>query len=135
VDRLDVAPDGRVRIVDYKTGSSPAEHFEARALFQMKFYALVLWRTRGVVPAVLRLMYLGDGVFLEYSPTEHELVATERKLEALSAAIVLATQTGDWRANRTRMCEWCAHRSICPEWGGTPPALPSSAADLPAAPG
>ena len=28
--------------------------FEAKALFQMKFYALVLWRMRGVVPAMLR---------------------------------------------------------------------------------
>ena len=26
----------------------------------MKFYALVLWRTRGVVPRQLRLMYLAD---------------------------------------------------------------------------
>src|SRR3954452_15190007 len=49
VDRLDVAPNGALRVVDYKTGSTPREAFEAKALFQMKFYALVLWRTRGVV--------------------------------------------------------------------------------------
>ena len=41
VDRLDVAPDGAIRVVDYKTGRSPGETFEAKALFQMKFYALV----------------------------------------------------------------------------------------------
>jgi RecB family exonuclease len=29
-----------MRIVDYKTGSSPPAEFEARALFQMRFYAL-----------------------------------------------------------------------------------------------
>ena len=29
----------------------PREAFEGKALFQMKFYALVLWRTRGVVAA------------------------------------------------------------------------------------
>ena len=51
VDRLDVAPDGSMRVVDYKTGRSPGEAFEAKALFQMKFYALVLWRHRGVVRA------------------------------------------------------------------------------------
>ena len=44
VDRLDVAPTGEVRVVDYKTGRSPSELFEGKALFQMKFYALVLWR-------------------------------------------------------------------------------------------
>ena len=55
VDRIDVAPDGAIRVVDYKTGRSPGEMFEAKALFQMKFYALVLWRMRGVVPAMLQL--------------------------------------------------------------------------------
>src|SRR3954451_486306 len=58
VDRLDVAPNGALRVVDYKTGSMPREAFEAKALFQMKFYALVLWRTRGVVAAQLKLIYL-----------------------------------------------------------------------------
>jgi putative RecB family exonuclease len=51
VDRLDISPGGDVRIVDYKTGTSPRESFEAKALFQMKFYALVIWHTRGVVPS------------------------------------------------------------------------------------
>src|SRR5881394_3318851 len=46
IDRLDVAPTGEIRVVDYKTGRSPSEFFEAKALFQMKFYALVLWRLR-----------------------------------------------------------------------------------------
>ena len=46
VDRLDVSPAGDIRVVDYKTGSTPREAFEGKALFQMKFYALVLWRTR-----------------------------------------------------------------------------------------
>ena len=51
VDRLDVTPSGDMRVVDYKTGSTPREAFEAKALFQMKFYALVLWRIRGCFPA------------------------------------------------------------------------------------
>ena len=61
VDRLDITASGDLRVVDYKTGATPREAFEAKALFQMKFYALVLWRTRGVVPKrQLRLMYLAD---------------------------------------------------------------------------
>ena len=50
VDRIDVAPDGALRVVDYKTGRSPGVGFEGKALFQLRFYALVIWRTRGVVP-------------------------------------------------------------------------------------
>ena len=52
IDRLDVSPAGDLRVVDYKTGGAPREAFEARALFQLKFYALVLWRTRGRRAAV-----------------------------------------------------------------------------------
>ncbi|MEU8663114.1 PD-(D/E)XK nuclease family protein, partial [Actinoplanes philippinensis] len=60
IDRLDVSPAGDLRVVDYKTGGAPREAFEGRALFQLKFYALVLWRARGVVPRALRLLYLKD---------------------------------------------------------------------------
>jgi RecB family exonuclease len=46
--------------VDYKTGRAPREAYEASALFQMKFYALVIWRLRGQVPRLLQLV-LGWG--------------------------------------------------------------------------
>ncbi|MDX6301710.1 MAG: putative RecB family exonuclease [Nocardioidaceae bacterium] len=129
VDRIDVAPSGDIRVVDYKTGKAPGEGFEAKALFQMKFYALVIWRTRGVIPRMLQLIYLGSGELLRYSPDEQDLLATERKVEALWKAIVTAQETGDWRPRKSALCGWCAHRSICPEWGGTPPPLPAPDAD------
>ncbi|WP_019633853.1 RecB family exonuclease [Actinomadura atramentaria] len=125
IDRVDVAPTGEVRIVDYKTGSAPRAEFEARALFQMKFYALVLWRLRGRVPRLLQLMYLGNGEVLRYAPDEADLRATERKVEALWAAIRRATETGEWRPRASRLCDWCDHRERCPEFGGTPPPLPA----------
>ena len=131
VDRLDVAPDGRLRVVDYKSGRAPAEAWEAKALFQMRFYALVLWRTRGVVPAMLQLVYLGSGEILRYVPDERDLLATERKVEAIWRAISRATETGDWRPHRSRLCDWCAHQAICPEFGGTPPPLPDRTPDGP----
>ena len=124
IDRVDIAPTGEVRVVDYKTGKAPGQAFEAKALFQMKFYALVLWRTRGVVPAMLQLVYLGSGELLRYSPDERDLLATERKVEALWRAIARAHETGDWRPRRSALCGWCAHQALCPEFGGTPPPLP-----------
>lgn len=127
VDRLDVAPTGEVRVVDYKTGRSPHEAFESKALFQMRFYALVLWRTHGVVPRMLQLVYLGDGQVLRHCPDEAELLATERKLRALWQAIERAATTGDWRPSPGRLCDWCDHRAICPAFGGTPPELPGRA--------
>lgn len=127
VDRLDEAPDGRLRVVDYKTGRAPSETFEGRALFQLKFYALALWRSRGVLPSRLQLVYPRDGLVLWIDPTEAELLATERKIRALWAAIELAAAQGDWRPRRGRHCSWCAHQAVCPAWGGTPPPLPPDA--------
>ncbi|MFG1699985.1 RecB family exonuclease [Nonomuraea sp. NPDC049309] len=125
VDRLDVAPTGEIRVVDYKTGSAPGPEFEAKALFQMKFYALVLWRLRGQVPRLLQLVYLGgQGEVLRYAPDEADLLATERKVTALWAAIERALETGEWRARRSRLCDWCDHQALCPEFGGTPPPVP-----------
>ncbi len=130
VDRLDVAPTGEVRVVDYKTGKSPSERWESKALFQMKFYALVLWRLRGTVPDLLQLVYLGNAEIVRYVPDEQDLRATERKLKALWAAISRAAAEGDWRPSTSKLCEWCSHRDLCPAWGGTPPPLPEDAADL-----
>ncbi|MEU5475301.1 RecB family exonuclease [Streptomyces lydicus] len=127
IDRVDVAPTGEVRIVDYKTGKAPRPQFAEGALFQMKFYALVMWRLRGVVPRRLQLVYLGSGDVLTYDPGEADLRAVERKLLALWEAIRLATETGDWRPRPTKLCGWCDHQAHCPEFGGTPPVYPLEA--------
>ncbi|MCW2598137.1 MAG: recombinase RecB [Jatrophihabitans sp.] len=126
VDRVDVSPAGDLRVVDYKTGASPREAFEAKALFQMKFYALVLWRTRGVVPRQLRLMYLADTDTLSYAPDAEELTRFERTLMAIWAAIQRAMQTGDFRPSPSRLCDWCDHKALCPAFGGTPPPFPQN---------
>ncbi len=124
VDRVDQAPDGALRVVDYKSGKGPREGFEGKPLFQLRFYALAIWRTRGVVPRLLQLVYLGSGELITYEPDEADLLATERKVEAIWRAIRLAEQTGDWQPQRGPLCAWCAHQALCPAWGGTPPPLP-----------
>jgi putative RecB family exonuclease len=135
IDRLDIARTGEVRVVDYKTGTAPREEYEARALFQMKFYALVVWRTRGTIPRLLQLIYLGNGEIMRHSPDEADLLATERKINALWQAIQRARDTGDWRPRQSRLCDWCAHQALCPVFGGTPPPLPAISEAATHAPG
>ncbi len=124
VDRLDRSTAGDVRVVDYKTGKSPSELFEGKALFQLRFYALVLWRTTGVMPRLLRLYYLADREVLDYSPDAADLESLERQLDAIATAITKARETGDWRHKPSKLCNWCSFQSLCPEFGGTPPELP-----------
>ena len=124
IDRVDRTPDGRIRIVDYKTGRSPGPGYETKAMFQMRFYALAWWRMTGDVPRLLQLMYLGNGELLRYEPNEDDLTATERKVLALRDAISRAADAGTFDPSPSRLCDWCSHRAVCPAWDGTPPPLP-----------
>ena len=129
VDRVDVAPNGWVRVVDYKTGKSPRAGYESSALFQMRFYAYVLWRTRGVLPKRLQLEYLGDGTMLQHEPTEPEMLTFEARIRSIWAGIQEAAAAGDWRTRRSRLCDWCSFRAHCPEYGGTPPLVDPDAVE------
>ena len=124
VDRVDVAPQGQVRVVDYKTGRTPGPGFEGKALFQMKFYGLVMWRRTGRVPDLLQLVYLGDGTVIRYEPDEADLLALERNVKAVWAAIERAVAERDFRPNPSRLCSWCDFKPLCPSFGGTPPPMP-----------
>ena len=127
IDRIDVAATGELRVVDYKTGKAPPEAralAEFKAMFQMKFYAVALLRSRGVLPTRLRIIYLADGQMLDYAPDHDELLRFEKTLMAIWRAIQTAAPTGDFRPSPSRLCEWCPHRQHCPTFGGTPPPYP-----------
>lgn len=127
IDRIDVAATGELRVVDYKTDKAPPAAralAEFKAMFQMKFYAVALFRSRGVPPTRLRLIYLADGQLLDYSPDRDELLRFEKTLMAIWRAIQSAGETGDFRPNPSRLCDWCPHQQRCPAFGGTPPPYP-----------
>lgn len=130
VDRVDVAPDGAVRIVDYKTGKAPRPQYGASAAFQMRFYGLVVWRTRQTVPAMLQLMYLGDGQVLRSVPSIEDLERAETRVRSVWSSIVRDAESEDFRPSRSRLCDWCAHRSLCPAFGGQAPEIPEGAIRL-----
>jgi putative RecB family exonuclease len=125
IDRLDRAPDGALRVVDYKTASAVKEGYESKALFQLRVYALILWRTRGVVPRMLQLVYLGTtSEMVRYEPDEDDLLATERKVEAIWEAIEAAQRSGEFEPNPGRQCDWCAFKAHCPVFGGSVLPMP-----------
>jgi putative RecB family exonuclease len=114
VDRLDIAPSGEVRIIDYKTGKSPRPGWEEKALFQLRIYALIYWRTTGIIPRLIQLIYLGDGQLLRNSPVVADLMVTEKNLIGIADEINIADETGSWPAKPSRLCDWCSFKSICP---------------------
>jgi len=114
VDRLDIAGTGEVRIVDYKTGKAPKPAWEEKALFQLRVYALIYWRNYGVVPRLLQLLYLGSAQLLRNSPTESDLVATEKTLVRIGKEISDAMREDKWSPKPSRLCDWCSFKNICP---------------------
>lgn len=129
VDRLDRTEQG-LRVVDYKTGRAPGPMWEQSAMFQLRFYALIVHRATGNLPERLQLLYLGSGEVLTYEPDSEDLDRFERKLRALWAAITRAAERGDWRPNPGKKCQWCSHQQLCPSFGGTPPPLPEGVISL-----
>ena len=118
VDRLDIAPTGEVRIVDYKTGKAPKPGWEEKALFQLRVYALLYWKNTGVLPRLLQLLYLGDGKVVKSNPTMKDLESVEKTLHRVAQDIFISIEKDYWPAKTSRLCDWCFFKSICPAHNG-----------------
>jgi putative RecB family exonuclease len=90
----------------------------------MKFYALVLWKVRGVVPKRLQLLFLGNGEVLTYDPTEADLLAAEQRIARIWSAIRAAAEAKLWEPKPSKLCGWCSFRALCPAQGGESPPVP-----------
>lgn len=129
VDRMDVSPDGAIRIIDYKSGASPRAGYGQQAEFQMRFYAMLVERSQGTRPSVMRLLYLRDGGVKELTPTDADLAAVEAQVRDTWSDIQQRSSTGHFPARPSRLCSWCSFQSACPEFGGTLPSLDPDTAE------
>ena len=76
-------------------------------MFQLRFYALVVWRMTGTLPRLLQLTYLGSGEVLRFQPDPEDLEAFEGKLRALWASMVAVMQSEGWTPRPGPLCRWC----------------------------
>ena len=124
IDRVDVAPGGEKRLVDYKTGKQPKPQYGREAKFQMGFYALVQYRLTGQLVHTLQLMYLGSRSILKSHPTPADLEASEFEIAAIWNDIVAAAEADRWRPRKSPLCNWCSFKPLCPAWGNAAPPTP-----------
>ncbi len=120
VDRIDLSPDGKIRVVDYKTGKSPRPAYVEEALFQMRFYALLL-RQVGRAPTRMQLLYLKDGQVLTLDPVPADVDRFEGELLDIWGRISRDATQDDFIPRRTPLCGWCPFQNQCPLFGGTVP--------------
>ena len=123
IDRVDQAPDGRLRVVDYKTGKAPGPRYVGEALYQMRFYALLLARTQ-VLPSRMQLVYLRAGQVITLDPTAEEIHDFERQIDQLWDRIERDIEQDSFAPRKNPLCNWCGVRSLCPVFGGTTPPMP-----------
>jgi len=129
IDRMDVSPDGAIRIIDYKSGATPKARYGQQAEFQMRFYAMLVERSKGTRPSLMRLLYLRDGGVKELTPTDADLVSVETQVRDTWSEIQRRSSAGDFPARPSRLCSWCSFQAACPEFGGTLPVLDADAAE------
>lgn len=117
VDRIDKAPDGRLRVVDYKTGKSPRPQYIDEALFQMRFYALLLGET-GQAPTRMQLLYLRDKQVLTLDPDPTDIARFSEYLNGIWERIEGDATAGRFAPRRGPLCSWCPFQKLCPVFGG-----------------
>ena len=123
VDRIDVAPTGEVRIVDYKTGKAPNFGYEDKALFQLKCYALLWQMERDTPVTLLQMLFLGGGEPLRHTPKPDESSKVRLVVEDVWSEMKRANDRAEWQAKPSKLCDWCAFQSKCPAKGGAAPAF------------
>ncbi len=119
VDRIDRSPTGLLRVVDYKTGRAPSSRFVDEALFQMRFYALMLQYTDRL-PTRMQLLYLKSGQVLTLDPEQSDMSNFEAELMALWEKIAADARSGNFAPKRGPLCNWCSYQPMCPLFGGNP---------------
>lgn len=124
IDRVDVAPGGQVRLVDYKTGKQPRPQYAGEADFQMRFYALLRYKTDQTLVHTLQLMYLGSRSIKAIQPQLADIERTESQVLDLWADITRSAESGNWRPRKSPLCNWCHFKPLCPAWGHEAPEAP-----------
>ncbi|MGI8872350.1 MAG: ATP-dependent helicase [Candidatus Limnocylindria bacterium] len=114
-DRVDVEPNGRTVITDYKTSEvrDPATaNRRARESLQLSIYALAYEAQHGSLPDEVNLHFLDSGLVGRSQPTEQRLARAQDKLLAAADGI----RAGRFDATPSGLkCGFCPFREICPD--------------------
>jgi putative RecB family exonuclease len=114
IDRLDVAPDGSLIVVDYKTGRAPSERFERGSMGGVQTYALLCESVLGHPPAEVRLLYLRQPIAISAMASEQSIRGQRRRALAVWTAIEQACDAEDFRPNVGPLCDYCTFKPTCP---------------------
>jgi DNA helicase II / ATP-dependent DNA helicase PcrA len=115
IDRIDKLSDGRIEIIDYKTGNNVPTEKKVKEDLQLSFYALAATMVKDTIlnktpdEIVLSLYYLEPNQKLSTTRTKEELVAAKEKILSLVEEI----STSDFRCTGGMFCKNCEYAMLC----------------------
>lgn len=109
IDRVDLTPEGKYEVVDYKTHPHVATEEELKSNIQLLMYGLGVREGLGLEPSYLSLFYVltGEKVTVPYDPSGEE--ALKAKIRSVADRIARK----DF-APETSFCPGCDFRKTCP---------------------
>lgn len=128
VDRIDVAPDGAIRIIDYKTGRKPHPRYLGEAIFQLRAYHLLITLAEGRPPIIGHLIYLGSNETFPYAYGPADSQRALDKIDGAWEAISGCLDRGEFAPKTSKLCDWCSFQDRCPAFGAAAPDMPEAGA-------
>lgn len=119
---IDLLEEGLI-VHDWKSGRAPSERYQQKALLGLDFYAVLSSIHYEQVPKLVALQYLDSRLTISKEPTPRAIRATKAKILAVRDAIDRSCDSG-FKTAPSKLCDWCAARPYCPEFGGDPDSVP-----------
>lgn len=115
IDRFTLGDDGAT-VSDYKTGKLPRSQYMSDKWFQLGLYAKMVSTDLGVDVRNMELLYLKEGVRLGQETTPDLVASVVKTVVTTRAEIEQACATGDFPTKKSKLCDWCSYKKICPAW-------------------
>jgi DNA helicase-2/ATP-dependent DNA helicase PcrA len=115
IDRVDIMPDGRIEIVDYKTGERVPDQRYADKDLQLTLYALAANKLKEAPfnkkpeDIVLSLYYFEEGKRISTKRTQKELIDAEREIYEIREKM----EESDFSCSGHIFCKSCEYSMFC----------------------